>query len=243
MKITVIHGQSHKGMTYTITHKVLDYLICEQDEVKEYFLPKDGPDFCCGCNNCFLKGEHTCPSSKKMKSIVDDIDTSDILIIDSPNYVLEMSGSLKNFFDHLAYRWVTHRPRSNMYTKIGVAICSSAGAPCGHTTRSIAKQLKWQGMSTIYQLPFICNALSKDDLSSNKLVSLDKKAQNIARKIKKEIQAHHISIRSKLFFMIFRNMQLSANAGWNSTDRDWWINQGWTKQVRPWKKESIKELS
>lgn len=241
MKITVIHGQSHHGMTYTITHKVLDYLTNEQDEVKEYFLPIDGPDFCYGCNNCFLKGEHTCPSFKKMEPIIQDIETSEVIIIDTPNYVLEMSGSLKNFFDHLAYRWVTHRPHGSMYTKIGVAICSSAGAPCDHTTKSIAKQLKWQGISTVYHLPFICNALNKDELKDNKITELDSKVKNIARKIKKGVNSQHTGLRSKLFFMIFRKMQSSASAVWNPTDRDWWVNQGWTKQVRPWRKKSIKE--
>ena len=56
MKITVIHGQSHKGVTYKMTHTVLEFLMSSEDELKEFFLPKDGPGFCVGCNNCFLKG-------------------------------------------------------------------------------------------------------------------------------------------------------------------------------------------
>ena len=42
MKITVIHGQSHKGVTYTMTKNVLDFLVGKEDEVYEFFLPKDG---------------------------------------------------------------------------------------------------------------------------------------------------------------------------------------------------------
>ena len=57
MKITVIHGQSHKGVTYKMTHTVLEFLMSSEDELKEFFLPKDGPGFCVGCNNFFLKGE------------------------------------------------------------------------------------------------------------------------------------------------------------------------------------------
>ena len=56
MKITVIHGQSHKGVTYTMTKNVLDFLVGKEDEVYEFFLPKDGPEFCIGCNMFFLKG-------------------------------------------------------------------------------------------------------------------------------------------------------------------------------------------
>ena len=30
-------------------------------------------------------------------------------------------------------------------------------------------------------------------------------------------------------------MQASPSASWNPKDRDWWIEQGWIKNVRPWK--------
>ncbi len=38
MKITVIHGQSHKGSTYHIAKQLCDKL---GGEVTEFFLPKD----------------------------------------------------------------------------------------------------------------------------------------------------------------------------------------------------------
>ena len=56
MKITVIHGQGHKGITYKMTKTVLDFLAEDDDEINEFFLPKDGPSFCVGCNTCFMKG-------------------------------------------------------------------------------------------------------------------------------------------------------------------------------------------
>ena len=57
MKITVIHGQGHKGITYKMTSTVLEFLAEDNDEINEFFLPKDGPGFCVGCNTCFMKGE------------------------------------------------------------------------------------------------------------------------------------------------------------------------------------------
>mgnify|MGYP000315870918 len=64
-----------------------------------------------------------------------------------------MSGALKNMMDHLAYRWVTHRPDGRMYSKIGLTVSLSAGAPPKNVTKSMARQLKWMGVAKRYQFP------------------------------------------------------------------------------------------
>ena len=48
MKITVIHGQNHKGSTYNIC-KILLEKISVDKEITEFFLPKDLNHFCLGC--------------------------------------------------------------------------------------------------------------------------------------------------------------------------------------------------
>ena len=236
MKITVIHGQSHKGVTYTMTKEVLNCLANECPEVREFFLPNDGPDFCRGCNACFMKGETHCPAAEKVQPIALSIKWADVIILDSPNYVMEMSGPMKNLMDHLAYRWVTHRPHGKMFTKIGVAVSSSAGAPPNGVVKSMAKQLKWMGISKVYRFPFICKALGVADLKPQKRAELERKAALIAKKVRKHAANTYPSLRGKLLFSIFRRMQSAPGASWNPTDRDWWIGQGWTKKVRPWQK-------
>jgi len=236
MRITVIHGQSHKGVTYTITHEVLKNLPAEKDGIQEFFLPKDGPAFCMGCNACFLKGEGHCPCADKVQPLAKALDWADVIILDSPNYVLEMSGAMKNLMDHFAYRWVTHRPSGIMFNKIGITISSSAGAPALHTVRSMAKQLKWMCISKVYLFPFTCNALGPNDLNPKKRAEMEHKAKQIAGKVKKRAEHPRTSLRSRLFFGIFRKMQSAPGASWNPTDRDWWVKQGWTAKNRPWKK-------
>ncbi|MCI6736763.1 MAG: flavodoxin family protein [Intestinibacter sp.] len=235
MKITVIHGQSHKGVTYKMTHTVLEFLMSSEDELKEFFLPKNGPGFCVGCNNCFLKGEEHCPGADKVQPIIKSMEESDVIILDSPNYVMEMSGGMKNLMDHFAYRWITHRPHGKMFTKVGITISSSAGALANHTVRSMAKQLKWMGVPKVYTFPLISNAMGINDLNEKKEQEIKSKAQKVATKVKKRVQNPHASLRSKIMFSIFRKMQSSPDAGWNPTDREWWINNGWTKDVRPWR--------
>ena len=73
MIITVIHGAMHKGITYSMTKAVLDKL-GNDNEIHEFFMPADAPDYCAGCYNCFLKGEEYCPGAKKVQPIVKAIE-------------------------------------------------------------------------------------------------------------------------------------------------------------------------
>jgi len=54
MKITIIHGQSHKGSTYHIARMLSEKT---GGNVTEFFLPKDFNSFCTGCTVCFEKSE------------------------------------------------------------------------------------------------------------------------------------------------------------------------------------------
>lgn len=233
MKITVIHGQSHKGITYTMTNTVLRYLITREDEIKEFFLPGDGPGFCCGCTNCFLKGEQFCPAADKTQPIALAMEWADIIILDSPNYVAEMSGAMKNLMDHLAYRWFTHRPHPSMFSKVGLTVVSSAGAPSGGVARSMAKQLHWMGVPKTYTFALAAQAIGPHDLKPKKKEYIDKQAVRLAKALRHRASHPRPGIRSKFLFSMFKGMQ-SGSASWNPTDRNWWADQGWLTGTRPW---------
>lgn len=218
-----------------MTKNVLDSLVGLNDEVFEFFLPKDGPKFCIGCNTCFLKGEEYCPEADKVQPIMKSMEESEIIILDSPNYVMEMSGNMKNLMDHFTYRWITHRPHAKMFTKVGLTISSSAGAPPSNTVKSMAKQLKWMGVPKVYKFPFISNALNISKISTKKEEELKQKAQKIASKVKRRANNPKANLKGKIMFYIFRKMQLSPDTAWNPKDRNWWIEQGWIENARPWK--------
>lgn len=237
MNITVIHGQKHKGVSYTITQTILQKLRRDEDELREFSLPIDGLDFCCGCNSCFTRGEEFCPSAETVQPIAKALEWADVILIDTPNYVMEMSGALKNLMDHLAYRWVTHRPHGSMFFKVGIVACSSAGAPPGGVTKSVARQLKWMCVPKVYRLPLISGALTVRDLSPKKKAEMEKKADKIARAVRRRAGKPRTGIRGKLFFGMMRKMQMSPDAAWNPTDQNWWADKGWTGKARPWREQ------
>ena len=55
MKVTIIHGQSHKGSTYHISKILADKI---GGEVKEFFLPRDFGEFCIDVHNVFVNPRH-----------------------------------------------------------------------------------------------------------------------------------------------------------------------------------------
>ena len=90
-----------------------------------------------GCFSCVIKDEELCPQRSVVDPIIMAIEQSDIIITESPNYCMEMSGQLKTFFDHMAYRWISHRPHPSMKNKIGVAISTTAGVGAKGTAKKI----------------------------------------------------------------------------------------------------------
>lgn len=233
MKVTVIYGQSHKGITWTMTQLLLEYL--NPDELEEYMLPREGPPSCIGCNRCFLEGEDTCPHYDRVAHIVESMRSADVVILAGPNYVDGMTGAMKDLMDHLAYMWMSHRPMEEMFVKTGVVITSSAGAVNRHVLSSMRHQMKSWMIPKVYSLGLISRAWGIDDLSEKKRQYIDRRCRSIAKSIKSGCGKVPFSFGQRFMFAVFRSMQ-SGKAAWNETDRVWWENHGWLEKKRPWKR-------
>lgn len=232
MKVTVIYGQSHRGITWTVSQLMLEYL--QPDTVDEFMLPRDGPDSCMGCNRCFLDGEDRCPHHDVMERIIGSLDSADVIILASPNYVDGMTGAMKDMMDHLAFAWMSHRPRESMFSKIGIVIASSAGAGNGNVLGSMRRQmLNWM-VPKVYTLGLVSHAWGIDDLSERKRRYIDRRCRSISHSVSSKIGRRCFSLRQRFMFSVFRSMQ-SGKMAWNPADRTWWEQHGWLDGVRPWK--------
>ena len=116
MKITIVHGQSHKGSTYHIANLLAGKL---NGEITEFFLPRDFADFCVGCTNCFAQSEQKCPHYERLAPITAALDNADVIILASPVYVYHVTGAMKAFLDHYGYRWIVHRPEEPDVSEAG----------------------------------------------------------------------------------------------------------------------------
>lgn len=229
MKITIIHGQSHKGSTYHIAGILSKKL---EGEVTEFFLPKDFDSFCVGCTACFGKSETLCPHYEKLKPITKAIDNADVIILASPVYVYHVTGAMKTFLDHYGYRWMVHRPEEKMFRKQAVCISTAAGGGMKSTNKDMADSTFFWGIAKTYKYGIGVRAVSWDKVSDKKKNDIEKKTTTLARKIKKNYGNVKPSIKTKVFFRIMRLVQ---KKGWNEADKNYWYEKGWTDKKYPWK--------
>lgn len=229
MKITVIHGQNHKGSTYHMARSLAEKL---GGEITEFFLPRDFGDFCVGCTMCFTDSETKCPHYEKLSPITGAIDEADVVILASPVYVYHATGAMKAFLDHYGWRWLVHRPEEKMFSKQAVCISTAAGAGMKSTNKDMADSAFWWGVGKIYKLGAAVNETSWERVGDKKKQSYDKKLSAIAKKIKSRQGKAKPSIKTRAFFSVMRIMQ---KHGWNEADMNYWREKGWTEKKRPWK--------
>ncbi len=229
MKITILHGQSHKGSTYHIARMLADKL---EGEVTEFFLPRDFGEFCVGCTQCFEQSETLCPHYEKLQPITQAIDQADVLILASPVYVYHATGAMKALLDHYGYRWMVHRPQEAMFRKQGVCISTAAGAGIKTTNRDMADSLFFWGVPKIYRYGVAVLETSYTRVNAKIKANIDRKTTKLAQTIRRKHGRVKPGLKTKGFFAIVRMLH---KIGWNEVDIIYWKEKGWEEKARPWK--------
>lgn len=233
MRITVIHGQMHKGSTYEISKQVVDTLATEITHVSEFFLPKDMPHACVGCYNCFQNGAKTCPHYEAMAPITEALEASDVILLESPCYVFGMTGQMKTFLDHMAYRWLSHRPHEKMFQKVGIVVSTAAGAGARKTVKAMAENLFFWGVPVVFKYGVNVAGSQWADVSMEKKAKINKSVQKMSVKIKKAVQRKIVPIKMKVMFNLMQKNQ-KANT-WIPRDKQHWEERGWLENKRPYR--------
>ena len=158
MKIVVINGQNHKGSTWKIGNILADKLSGDQ-EIREYFLPRDLNHFCCGCYSC-LEARERCPYWSEKALLFEDMLAADLFIFTSPTYCMMPSAPMKAFLDLFFTNWMMHRPVKEMFSKRAVVISTAAGAGAGKTTKLIADNLMNWGIPEVTRYGIAVNAMN-----------------------------------------------------------------------------------
>lgn len=228
MKITIIHGQNHKGSTYHLARSLAEKL---GGDIIEFFLPKDFNEFCTGCTNCFMYSETKCPHYERLSPITSAIDNADVLILESPVYVMHASGPMKVFLDHYGWRFMVHRPEEKMFSKQAVCISTAAGAGMKGANKDMADSLFWWGTGKIYKFGVAVNETSWNRVKDDKKLSYDKKLSKLAKKIAQKQGRVKPSVKTKV---IFNFMSIMQKNGFNKPDMEYWKEKGWTGKNRPW---------
>ena len=238
MKITVINGTEKRGVTYRLKEIFLQNF--QDAEITEFCLPKACPSFCAGCTSCFLKGENYCKDFNYVNAIEKSLIEADLIVMTSPAYVMHATGAMKALLDHLAYRWMPHRPAPEMFGKRAVIITQCLGAGAKSTAKDIKHSLSWWGISKIGVFSgALMSDIVWDKLSVKKRKKLTENINRLSFKFAKINYAKpaHTKLITKIKFKLCRLIQKRVRkSGAAGLDYEYWYNNGWLGKSRPWKR-------
>ena len=230
MKIVMLNGQNHKGSTYNIGKSIADKIEGD-NEIKEFFFPRDLNHFCLGCYKC-IEDQSACPFYEEKKTIVEAIDKADLLIVTTPTYCMHMSAPLKSFFDLTFDLWMPHRPMKSMFKKKAVIVSTAAGTGVKSAMKDVEDCLFYLGVPSITKYGLPVQASSWAEVSDKLKAKIDKDTSAIARKLSSGDKA---SVGIKMRFM-FSMMKMMQKKGWNSSpvETEYWKSMGWLDNKKPW---------
>ncbi|WP_195267757.1 NAD(P)H-dependent oxidoreductase [Eubacterium sp. 1001713B170207_170306_E7] len=238
MNITVINGTEKHGVTYRLKELFLAPFQ-QRAEITEYYLPRDCPHFCNGCTNCCLKGEQTCKDAEAVHAIEKALLKADLIVMTSPAYVFHTTGAMKAFLDHFAYRWMPHRPASEMFGKRAVILTQCLGAGAKSAAKDIKHSLSWWGISKISVFTgALMGDIVWDRLTEKKRAEFTQKINRLSEKFVHINYAKpaRTKLATKLKFYFCRMMQKSLHQNDPEyLDGKYWAAQGWLEGARPWK--------
>ncbi|MCL2427250.1 MAG: flavodoxin family protein [Oscillospiraceae bacterium] len=232
MKIVVINGSPRKGNTYEATQVFKnEMLACGSVEFAEIFLPQDLPEFCRGCFLCLEKDEKLCPHSEYTLPILESIINADALIVTTPVYVLQATGSVKAFFDHYSFLFIVHRALPEMFAKKAFVLSTTAGAGTKAAMKTIITCLKYWGINRIFSLGIAMYAISFKTMNPKRRAKFEKKIKNAAKRFYHDINSgkrHSPYLITRVMFY-FRRSMLKSEDETTSSDKKYWIEKNWFK--------------
>lgn len=231
MKIVMLNGQNHKGSTYHIGRMIVDK-ITGDNEIKEFFFPKDLNHFCLGCYRC-IEDEKDCPYYEEKKKIFNAIEEADLLIVTTPTYCMHVSAPLKSLIDMMFDYWMVHRPQKSMFSKRMVIVSTSAGSSTKSAMKDVEDAFFNMGVPSITKYGISVQAMNWDGVRDSKKKKIDKDTTRIARRLSTN-KKPHVGIKTKFVFNMMRMMQKN---GWGSSpvEKEYWDQNGWFSNKRPWK--------
>ena len=231
MKVLTIMGTAHRGNTRAVVDLFLKEFENSKNEFDEVVLPIDFNNICMGCANCILKGEENCPHYNEINKIIKKIENADLIILATPVFVGSCSGALKVFLDHLAYMWLVHRPKEDMFNKVGLIITSAGGSGVKNTVKLLKSNLFYWGVPTIYNYGVTTMKMGGNYVDYDKKDKIQKQVSKKAKKVKKALVKRKVGFKTKFFFKLFGMTQKN---GWNKTDVDYWKEKGWLNGKKPY---------
>lgn len=234
-EILILHGGARRKNTVALTQEIQQELR-RQGPVAftEIFLYQQKIPPCCGCMQCLYRGAEHCPHWAQMQPLLEALDRCDGVILTSPVYVLDVTGTMKTFLDHMAWRFLIHRPGEKMFRKAGWAVTTSAGNGLGRTLGTMKKNLAFWGVSQVERTGVAIMAEDWEHIPAGRKERIRKTIVAQARRFYQNCgryRAPDLPVRG--WFTVMR--QIVRRHPFTPLDGEYWSQNGWDQGVCPWK--------
>ncbi len=199
MKILAIISSSRKKNTYDAI-KTIEGIHKKNCDCEYEYLFLHEVDFkCCnGCHLCLTKGEEFCPFKDDRDMIMDKIESSDGVILASPNHTMNVNWRMKNFIDRFSY--LMHRPR---YFNQRFMILITSGSYRGIKEAMNALALMSSGGKVISKIGVMNSPGMNDNKRNKQSKKLKQKAQKFVKIMNKPFK-YKPSVGHLIWFSAFK---------------------------------------
>lgn len=231
VKVVMIHGQNHKGSSYNIG-RIIANKIVDDENIEEFFLPKDLNHFCLGCYAC-IEDDTRCPFFDEKNKIMTAVEAADILIFTTPTYCMRASAPMKSFIDLTFNYWMVHKPRKCMFNKKAVVVSTAAGSGTKTAIKDISNSLFYWGVPYVLTYGMNVQAMNWSGVADKKKEKIEKDTDKLVKKLLRR-KSKKVGLKTKFLFSMMIMMQ---KAGWGSSpvEKAYWETAGWLGKERPWK--------
>jgi len=198
----------------------------ERLEIETVYLGQQDIRPCRGCRLCFDRGEERCPLKDYVLTIKRKMKEADGIIIASPVYVNDVSGTVKNWLDRLAH--VCHRPE--FAGKCTYLVATVGNGPTRHALRTLSMALSSWGFHVVGQRGFKTGAWMKpDELTARYQEQTGRIAHSLFQAIRNQRFGRPSFVALMTFKIQQRYWQRAMEA---SLDYAYWQSHGWTEPQR-----------
>lgn len=221
-KVTIFIGTPRKGSTYNASQELIKNIEAYNEIDVEYVFINDyNLKYCRGCKLCFNKGEEYCSLKDDRDILLEKINNSDGVIFASPNYAFQITATMKNFLDRIAF--VLHRPQYFDKTFMSLVTQGIVGG------KDITKYLDTVGENLGFRVVkgFVITALEPS--TDKQKIENSKKIKKASLRFYKELNDSKLFSPSLFRLMLFRISRTSIKLILNDNYKDYihYKEKGW----------------
>lgn len=212
-KIIAINSSKRKMNTYGLIKQVKEIVSDYKMNVEIINLFDYDIKLCIGCEYCIIKG--SCVLKDDVSDIMDQIKSSDGVILTSPVYMENVSGILKAFLDR-SCRWF-HRPE--LHGKPILVIATTKGSGLKSTLKYLERVvIQWGGFNT--------GKIGRSVRTIDRQIEV-LEVQKFIDHIEKDKKQYNPSIKALLHFQVQKVLVKKIGC----LDYEYWEEKNWNNKV------------